>query len=394
MVALGLAVVLLVSRRHRGVRDAVRPAHRGRASASACVAEAAFLTYVVVLGRRACAAGATGDLDRRRGGRRAAGGLRPAGRGMGAPPAALTLLADLPLSVLDLAPIRHGETVGESFAASVALAQLAEDAGYQRVWYAEHHNMPTIASSATSVLIAHVAARHRADPARRRRRHAAQPLAARDRRAVRHPGRAAIPAASISGSAARRASTSNTMYALRRDPAVADAFPQDVSSCRATSPGSRWCPASHAYPGSGTSVPLYILGSSLFGAQLAAALGLPYAFASHFAPAALHDAVDDLPARVPAVGRSSTGPYVIAGVNAFAADTQDDADEQFQQTKRQRVRLFARPGRPLHRRGLDAVLASPEGAQIAQMVQYSAVGRPPRFATIWRTSPRPRTPTS
>ena len=97
----------------------------------------------------------------------------------------------VPLSILDLAPIAPGETARDSFAASVALAQQAERSGYRRVWYAEHHNMASIASSATSVLIAHVASQTSTHPPRLRRRHAAEPLAAHDRRAVRHPRDAA-----------------------------------------------------------------------------------------------------------------------------------------------------------------------------------------------------------
>ncbi len=280
----------------------------------------------------------------------------------------------IPLSILDLAPVRHGETPRDSFAASVALARLAEDAGYRRIWYAEHHNMPTIASSATSVLIAHVAAH-----TERIRLGAGgvmlpnhSPLVIAEQfgtLATLHPGRIDLGLGRAPGS--DRA----TMYALRRDHTSADRFPQDVQELQGYLGDESLVPGVHAYPGRGTGVPLYILGSSLFGAQLAAMLGLPYAFASHFAPAALQDAV--------AVYRRDfrpsaqlTEPFVIAGVNVIAADTQADAEEQFHKAKRARVRALARPGRRLTDDEVDLVLSSPEGAQIEQMVVYSAVGTP------------------
>jgi luciferase family oxidoreductase group 1 len=281
----------------------------------------------------------------------------------------------IPLSILDLAPVRSGETPRDSFAASVALARLAEDAGYRRIWYAEHHNMSTIASSATSVLIAHVAAH-----TERIRLGSGgvmlpnhSPLVIAEQFGTLeslHPGRIDLGLGRAPGS------DRNTMYALRRDHTSADRFPDDVQELQAYLADDSLVPGVHAYPGRGTRVPLYILGSSLFGAQLAAALGLPYAFASHFAPAALQDAV--------AVYRRDfrpsvqlDRPHVIAGVNVIAADTRADADEQFHRAKRARVRALARPGRQLTDDEVDAVLSSPEGAQIEHMVVYSAVGTPP-----------------
>jgi len=131
----------------------------------------------------------------------------------------------------------------------------------------------------------------------------------------------------------------------------------------------------HAYPGRGTRVPLYVLGSSLFGAQLAAALGLPYAFASHFAPAALHEAVE-IYRREFRPSEQLDRPYVFAGVNVLAADTEAAAQEQFQRAKRARVRIFARTGAAISDEQADAVLSAPEGRQILEMVRYTAVGRP------------------
>jgi luciferase family oxidoreductase group 1 len=283
-------------------------------------------------------------------------------------------VADLALSVLDLAPIRHGQTPSDSFEASVALARLAESAGYRRVWYAEHHNMPTIASSATSVLIAHVAAH-----TERIRLGAGgvmlpnhSPLMIAEQfgtLAALHPGRIDLGLGRAPGT------DRNTLYALRRTPSAADSFPQDVLELQGYLAEESLVSGVHAYPGRGSRVPLYILGSSLFGAQLAAALGLPYAFASHFAPAALHSAVATY-RREFRPSQQQHQPHVIAGVNVIAADTRADAEEQFARAKRARVRALARPGRALDDADIDAVLASPEGLQIAEMVRYSAVGRP------------------
>jgi luciferase family oxidoreductase group 1 len=280
----------------------------------------------------------------------------------------------LPISILDLAPVRHGETARDSFAASVELARLAEDAGYRRIWYAEHHNMPTIASSATSVLIAHVAAH-----TERIRLGAGgimlpnhSPLVIAEQFGTLealHPGRIDLGLGRAPGS------DRNTMYALRRDAASADHFPEDVLELQAYLSDESRVPGVHAHPGRGSNVPLYILGSSLFGASLAAVLGLPYAFASHFAPAALQEAVA-LYRREFRPSSQLGAPYVIAGVNVIAADSQADADEQFQRAKRARVRALARPGLRLSDAEADVVLASPEGQHIAQMVVYSAVGRP------------------
>jgi len=283
-------------------------------------------------------------------------------------------VADLALSVLDLAPIRYGQTPSESFDASVALARLAEDAGYRRIWYAEHHNMPTIASSATSVLVAHVAAR-----TERIRLGAGgvmlpnhSPLVIAEQfgtLAALHPGRIDLGLGRAPGT------DRNTLYALRRSPAAADTFPQEVLELQGYLTGASVVPGVHAYPGRESNVPLYILGSSLFGATLAAALGLPYAFASHFAPAALHQAVATYRREFQPSAQLQR-PYVIAGVNVVAADSRADAQEQFARAKRARVRALARPGRVLDDADIDAVLASPEGQQIAEMVRYSAVGRP------------------
>src|SRR5215210_870332 len=242
----------------------------------------------------------------------------------------------IPLSILDLAPIRPDGTARESFAASVALAQVAEKSGYRRVWYAEHHNMAAIASSATSVLIGHIAA------------HTStirlgaggvmlpnhSPLTIAEQFGTLetlYPGRIDLGLGRAPGS------DQNTMRALRRDPMSANDFPQDVLELQGYLTGQSRIPGVEAIPGTGTNVPLYILGSSLFGAQLAAALGLPYAFASHFAPDALHDALAAYRAGFTPSARRDR-PHAMAGINVFVADTVDSARSQFQTIRRARVR--------------------------------------------------------
>src|ERR1700761_7560832 len=196
----------------------------------------------------------------------------------------------IPLSILDLAPIAKGQTASESFAASVALAQRAEELGYQRVWYAEHHNMAQIASSATSVVIAHVGAHTSSirlgSGGIMLPNHAPLLIAEQfGTLEAMYPGRIALGLGRAPGS------DQNTMYALRRTADSADRFPQDVLELQGYLTGNTRVPGVDAAPGEGSDGPLSILGSSMFGATLAAALGLPYAFASHFAPQMLEPAV-------------------------------------------------------------------------------------------------------
>ncbi len=284
----------------------------------------------------------------------------------------------VPLSILDLAPIARGQSASDSFANSVALAQRAEELGYLRVWYAEHHNMASIASSATSVLIAHVGAQTRTIrlgaggvmlP-----NHAPLLIAEQfGTLAAMYPGRIDLGLGRAPGS------DQNTMYALRRDPSSADTFPQDVVELQGYLTGHTRVPGVDAVPGKGSDVPLYILGSSLFGASLAAALGLPYAFASHFAPAALEDALAVYRREFrPSVQLER--PYAIAGVNVIAADTEAAAQEQLQGIRRVRaISLYGRGRRSQDTMDLtdeqaDQLLAAGVGAQVDQMLTYAAVG--------------------
>jgi luciferase family oxidoreductase group 1 len=286
----------------------------------------------------------------------------------------------VPLSILDLAPIARGETASDSFAASVALAQRAEELEYRRVWYAEHHNIASIASSATSVLIAHVGAQTRTirlgSGGVMLPNHAPLMIAEQfGTLAAMYPGRIDLGLGRAPGS------DRNTMYALRRDPTSADTFPQDVVELQGYLSGNTRVPGVDAVPGKGSNVPLYILGSSLFGAQLAAALGLPYAFASHFAPAALEAAL----AAYRSEFRPSAElerPYAIAGVNVIAADTASAAREQLLGIRRARaISLYGRGHRGLETADLtdeqaDQLLAAGFGAQVDQMLTYAAVGTP------------------
>ena len=280
----------------------------------------------------------------------------------------------IPLSILDLATVGRNETVAESLQGSVKLAQLAEACGYHRIWYAEHHNMASIASSATSVLIAHVAAHTESirlgSGGVMLPNHAPLVIAEHyGTLAELHPGRIDLGLGRAPGTDPK------TMLALRRDHAAADTFPHDVLELQGYLAGNSRIPGIDAIPGKGTNVPLFILGSSLFGAQLAATLGLPYAFASHFAPAALEQALAVYRAEFKPSEQLSS-PYAIAAVNVIAADEREDAEKQKQGTLRARVRLFVPGGANLSREEADMVLASPQGQKIAEMLTYTAIGTP------------------
>ena len=283
------------------------------------------------------------------------------------------------LSILDLAPIARGQTARDSFAASVALAERAEELGYHRVWYAEHHNMPSIASSATSVLIAHIGAQTSSI-----RLGAGgimlpnhSPLTIAEQFGAleaMYPGRIDLGLGRAPGS------DQKTTYALRRDPRAAEAFPRDVLELQAYLAGDSRVPGVDAIPGKGSMVPLYILGSSLFGAQLAGAYGLPYAFASHFAPDDLDHAIAAYRSEFKPSAQLAE-PYVIAGVNVTAADTAEAASSEFQRVRRARAAsLFARqvgisPAEITDEQA-DELLASGAAAHVDHMLSYSAVGTP------------------
>ena len=284
-----------------------------------------------------------------------------------------------PLSVLDLALVGRERSVSDALHATVKVARRAEELGYERVWYAEHHNMSTIASSATAVLIAHVAAH-----TERIRLGAGgimlpnhPPLVIAEQfgtLAELHPGRIDLGLGRAPGT------DRNTLRALRRDAMAADTFPEDVLELQGFLTGQTRIPHVNAVPGRGTNVPLYILGSSLFGAQLAAALGLPYAFASHFAPQALEQAVAVYRERFQPSAQLDR-PYVIAALNVLAADSEEEARGHFETRRREFARgVFGRPGHRLDDAQVDAVLASPQGALVDQMLKYTAMGPPDAVA--------------
>ena len=285
----------------------------------------------------------------------------------------------VPLSILDLAPVRRGQTAAESFATSVAIAQRAEELGYDRVWYAEHHNIPAIASSATSVLIAHVGA-HTSTirlgaggvmlP-----NHA--PLLIAEQFGTLE---AMYPSRIDLGLGRAPGSDEATMYALRRNPRSAETFPEDVLELQGYLTGRSRIPGIEAIPGQGSNVPLYILGSSLYGARLAAALGLPYAFASHFAPAALEAALAAYRAEFQP-SEQLERPYAMAGVNVLAVDDPDDAQTQLRSVRRARaIGLF---GRRFGLTSLDAsdeqadeILGAGAAAHVDEMLTHTAAGTP------------------
>lgn len=281
----------------------------------------------------------------------------------------------IPLSLIDFALVYDGERPRDSFSRSVRLAQRAETLGYERIWYAEHHNMPRIASSAPAVLIAHVGA-HTSTiklgaggvmlP-----NHA--PLVIAEQFGAleeMYPGRIGLGLGRAPGTDQR------TVQALRRSPRAAERFPEDVAELQGYLSGESRIPGVQAIPGAATEVPLYILGSSLFGAQLAAQLGLPYAFASHFAPQHLDEAIAVYRERYqPSAGNPD--PYVIAAVNVTAADTTAQAQEDWEQVRRSRVKSLAARGREISEKQLDALLHSYAGQQVSTMMRYTAIGTKP-----------------
>jgi luciferase family oxidoreductase group 1 len=288
-------------------------------------------------------------------------------------------MTPVPLSILDLAPIRRGESAADSFAASVALAQRAEALGYKRIWYAEHHNIAGIASSATSVLIAHIGAHTKeirlGAGGVMLPNHAPLTIAEQfGTLDAMYPGRIDLGLGRAPGS------DQNTMYAMRRDARSSDNFPRDVVELQGYLGEETRVRGVDAIPGKGSHVPLYILGSSLFGAKLAAVLGLPYAFASHFAPDALLDAIaayrDEFQP-----SEQLDKPYVMAGVNVLAADTADAAREQLQDIRR--IRAVSLHGRRLGVREQDVtdeqadeLLAAGVSVQVDHMLTYTAAGTP------------------
>ena len=282
----------------------------------------------------------------------------------------------IPFSILDLAPINEGSDAAQSFRNTLSLAQHGERIGYQRFWLAEHHGMPGIASAATAVLIAHVAGgtssirvgaggimlpNH-------------SPLVIAEQfgtlESLYH-GRIDLGLGRAPGS------DQLTARALRRNlGSDSDQFPQDVVELMDYFSATQRH-AVKAVPGAGLNVPVWILGSSLFGAQLAAALGLPYAFASHFAPAQMMQAIALYRANFKPSAQLQQ-PYVMLGYNVFAADKENEA--QFLATSMQQAFVNLRSGHPKKLQPpVDEYLeriAPHERAMLDQVLSCAAIGSP------------------
>ena len=248
----------------------------------------------------------------------------------------------IPFSILDLAPVTEGSDAGQAFRNTLDLARLAERLGYHRYWLAEHHNMPGIASAATAVLIGHVAGgtstiRVGAGGIMLPNHAPLQVAEAFGTLASLYPGRIDLGLGRAPGT------DQPTARALRRYFDSAEAFPQDVLELLGYfEPATPGQPV-RAVPGAGVEVPVWLLGSSLFGAQLAARLGLPYAFASHFAP----DAMDEALALYRRDFRPSARlqrPYAMLGLNVVAAGSDAEARRLF--TTQQQSFINLRRGKP------------------------------------------------
>lgn len=289
----------------------------------------------------------------------------------------------IPLSILDLSPITEGSDAAQSFRNTVDLAQHGERWGYNRFWLAEHHGMPGIASAATAVLIGHVAG------------HTStirvgaggvmlpnhSPLVIAEQFGTLeslYPGRIDLGLGRAPGS------DQITTLALRRNMSAGDEFPQDVVELMdylSDNPQQRV----RAVPGTGLKVPIWILGSSLFGAQLAAALGLPYAFASHFAPAQMEQAISLYRATFRPSAQLDK-PYVMLGFNVIAADTDDEA--RYLASSMQQAFVNSRMGRPARLpapvEGYLERLGPGERAILDNVLPHSAIGAEPTVAKALR----------
>jgi luciferase family oxidoreductase group 1 len=297
----------------------------------------------------------------------------------------------VPLSILDLVPITTGSNAREALHRSLDLARHAERLGYKRYWVAEHHNMPGIASAATSVVIGYLAGGTttiRVGAGGIMLPNHAPMLIAEQFGTLDslYPGRIDLGLGRAPGTDAL------TMRALRRDPARADAFPDEVQELQAFLAPVRPGQAVRAVPGAGTEVPIWILGSSLFGSQLAAALGLPYAFASHFAPDALMDALHLYRHRFRPSAQLDR-PYAMVGVNVFAAETDAEARRLF--TSMQQAFANLHRGQPSQFLppidDIEQYWTPAEKVLASRMLTYSIVGSPEtvrrdleRFASMTR----------
>ena len=280
------------------------------------------------------------------------------------------------LSLLDLAYIGEGFTPADALANTLDLAQHAEAAGFRRFWLAEHHNLAGIASAATAVCIGHVAGGTRTIrvgaggimlP-----NHSPMVIAEQfGTLATLFPGRIDLGLGRAPGTDQR------TLRALRRSPEAAEYFPNDVVELRDLLGPAQADQAIHAIPGEDTNVPLWILGSSLYGAQLAGMLGLPFAFASHFAPQALMQAVSIYRERFEPSAQLAR-PYVMVGCNVVVADTEDEARRLFTTPQQQFTRMVrgTRGKLPAPIDDIERFWSAMEKAQASSMLACSFYGCP------------------
>ena len=276
--------------------------------------------------------------------------------------------------MLDLAPIVEGSDAAKALRNTLDLARCAERWGYTRYWVAEHHGMPGIASAATAVVIGHVAAGSstiRVGAGGIMLPNHAPLVIAEQFGTLEslYPGRIDLGLGRAPGS------DQAVARAMRRDPAAAESFPDDVAELLAYFHPAEPGQVVRAVPGAGLDIPVWILGSSLFGAQLAAAFGLPYAFASHFAPRLLSQAVETYRANFRPSARLAQ-PYVMLGVNVFAADSDDEAQRLFSSLQQAFVNLRrGHPGPlPPPVDDFDEQLTPMDRLGISEMLSCSIVG--------------------
>ena len=288
----------------------------------------------------------------------------------------------IPLSILDLAPIVEGDGVGDALRKAADLARSGEAWGYHRYWLAEHHNMPGIASAATAIVMGHVAGVTKSIrigaggimlP-----NHAPLVIAEQfGTLASLYPGRIDLGLGRAPGT------DQATMRALRRSlSGDIDAFPQDVVELLGyLAPAESGRPI-QAVPGQGTEVPVWILGSSLYGAELAAILGLPYAFASHFAPADLVPAIRLYRERF-RPSRHLAKPHVMLGLNVVAAETDAEAQNLFTSVQQAVINLRSgRPGRlPPPMENIEAILDGRSQMILDRVLECAIVGSRETVAT-------------
>lgn len=278
--------------------------------------------------------------------------------------------------MLDLARVRNHESISEGFARSLRLAQTADSLGYTRIWFAEHHNMPHVASSATALLIQHIAAgttqvrvgaggimlpNH-------------SPLVIAEQFGTLEtlfPGRIDLGLGRAPGT------DGATVRALRRDGTEADRFPEDVMELAAYLAGHSRVPGVEAYPGRATHVPLYILGSSLYGAQLAGRLGLPFAFASHFAPQLLEQAAHTYRESFTAEGFlhcPDAQPHFIAAANVIAHEDPATARQQRRKAEDGWIRTMLGRHKQLSSEDVTQLRDHPAGQQVLGMLTRTIAG--------------------